>query len=159
MRCTIEPDLEDRGRDFGSHAICHDVVCHIDAAIKRYNDRLDRRKEETLRKLQSPPRIVGVSERLHDARWDTLDVPPQHRYTDPAQALSQVAQGGTVVLVGGSYRWPAGVHDAKGVKIVAAQDANVIYTWASEPQLGYVPPPRNQQRHAAPSKIRPHGVR
>jgi hypothetical protein len=49
--CTIEPDLEQNGRDFGSHVICHDVICHIDRAIKKCNEGYERRQREALRRL------------------------------------------------------------------------------------------------------------
>jgi len=51
MGCTICPDLEDRGRDFGSHAICHDVICHIDRAIQKCNERYEQRQRDALRRL------------------------------------------------------------------------------------------------------------
>ena len=53
--CTIEPDLEDNGREFGSHAICHDVICHIDRAIKKHNERYEQRQQAALRRLLSTP--------------------------------------------------------------------------------------------------------
>jgi hypothetical protein len=63
LNCTICPDLEDRGRDFGSHAICADVICHIDRAIKKHNERLDQRKREALRRLVTPDRsTLGFGE-------------------------------------------------------------------------------------------------
>lgn len=52
--CTICPDLEDRGRDFGSNTICHDVICHIDRAIKKHNERYEQRQHDALRRLQRP---------------------------------------------------------------------------------------------------------
>lgn len=58
MSCTIEPDLEDRGRSFGSHAICHNVACHIDRAIRKYNESYERRQREALRRLQAPPEDI-----------------------------------------------------------------------------------------------------
>lgn len=58
--CTICPDLEDRGRDFGSHHICHDVICHIDRAIKKYTEGYERRQQEALRRLQAPAQNVGT---------------------------------------------------------------------------------------------------
>ena len=66
MRCTIEPDLEDRGRDFGSHTVCHNLACQLAAAAQRYDERHEQRKRDALQRLQSPLQNVGTDK---DARY------------------------------------------------------------------------------------------
>lgn len=51
-RCTIEPDLSDDGRDFGSHTVCHRIECQLRAAADRYNERLEARQREALHRLR-----------------------------------------------------------------------------------------------------------
>jgi hypothetical protein len=41
--CTIEPDLAEPGRPFGSSFICNSIHCHIRAAIDRYEERREER--------------------------------------------------------------------------------------------------------------------
>lgn len=75
--CTIEPDLADRGRNFGSHAVCQRIECQIRAAADRYSERFEARCQESLRRLRDPgihlptvvemwERNVGISERDGD---------------------------------------------------------------------------------------------
>lgn len=55
--CTIEPDLSDAGRDFGSHAVCQRIECLIRAAADRHEERLVARRTEALRRLIEPVAI------------------------------------------------------------------------------------------------------
>ncbi len=47
--CTIEPDLSEGDRLFGSHHTCKSIHCHIASAIDKYEQR---RHERMLRALQ-----------------------------------------------------------------------------------------------------------
>lgn len=171
--CTIEPDLEDRGRPFASHWRCpHKLVCLIEAAADRHDLQLrsyEAMKSITLRRLQKAPRVVGVSERVNDPRWDTVTLEHRpamhHRFDEWRKALNVVEPGGVLVLLGGDHRIPSDTVGAKGVSFVAVHGASVDMRVPEPVDLKLVlnvsalrRRPRHH-RHAAASKIRPYGVR
>lgn len=92
-RCTIEPDLADCGRDFGSHAVCRKIECLIRAAADRYNERFEARCRESLRRLRSPPPLGGRF-------WGNLPLPSGTLVADGDLALD-----GEVVCVWDGQGW------------------------------------------------------
>lgn len=160
--CTIEPDLEDRGRPFASHWRCQRITCLIEAAAERHDLQLrsyEAKKAITLRRLQSAPKIVAVSERSHEAVYDTLQIPREHRYGTLAEALEAVESGGRVVLAGSSHALPPGVTDLRGVSISSVGGASLDMTGgklAGNFSMQRVTSrPARKTRRAAPTKIRP----
>jgi hypothetical protein len=84
--CTIEPDLADRGRDFGSNIVCQRIECQIRAAADRYHERFEARCAESLRRLRAPgihlPTVVEM--------WDPNVGMISERDGDPLCGVSSV---------------------------------------------------------------------